>query len=131
MWNGAEAKRAGVATKSETKGFVPRREPRFTVPAFSVQIAVVLTCEGKKYKARLWDVSQSGCCIAIPEKEGCPDPGDLGKLVIRDPNGISNLEPEATVQWVDHVGSAYFVGFKYFKRMELEGTYLGAYAQKG
>jgi hypothetical protein len=122
---------AGVATRNQKGGFIPRKEPRFSVPAFSVQVAVVLTVDGKKYKARLWDVSLSGCCIAVPEKEGCPVPGDTGKLLIRDPNSLQDLQPEATVQWVDHVGSAYFVGFKYFERMELQSTFLGAYEQKG
>ncbi len=130
MRSGADATGAGVATRNEKKSFVPRKEPRFSVPAFSVQIAVVLDVDGQKYKARLWDVSLSGCCIAIPEKEGSPLPGDTGLLMIRDPNAVKNLEQDATVQWVDHVGSAYFVGFKYFRPMELQGTFLGAYEQK-
>ncbi|MCT0224857.1 PilZ domain-containing protein [Synechococcus sp. CS-1328] len=130
MWNGEGAMGAGVATRKEKKAFLPRREPRFSVPAFSVQIAVVFVVEGQKYKARLWDVSLSGCCIAIPDKEGSPVPGDYGRVFIRNPSTGEPISNDATVMWMDHVGSAYFVGCKYDKPIELEGTFLAIYEQK-
>ncbi|CAK6698034.1 hypothetical protein IFHNHDMJ_02349 [Synechococcus sp. CBW1107] len=130
MWRSAESRGSGVANRSEKKGFSPRKEPRFSVPAFSVQIAAILEIDGQQYKARLWDVSLSGCCIAIPDKEGSPVPGDHGQVLIRNPSPGDPLVSNATVMWMDHVGSAYFVGCKYDKPIELQGTFLSVYEQK-
>ena len=130
MWNGEGAMGAGVATRKQMKGYMPRKEPRFSVPAFSVQIAVVVVVDGQKFKARLWDVSLSGCCIAIPDKEGAPVPGDHGRVFIRNPSTGEPISSDATVMWMDRVGSAYFVGCKFDKPIELQGTFLAVYEQK-
>lgn len=64
------------------------------------------------------------------EPEGCPVAGDEGIVVMRDPDSVQDMKREARVQRIDHVGSTYFVGFKYLSPITLRDTFLGAYEQK-
>jgi hypothetical protein len=63
----------------------PRSEERFLLPAVTIWIPATLKARNGDLHGRLWDVSQSGCCLLFPPGSGLY-PGMAGPLMITHPS---------------------------------------------
>lgn len=105
----------------ERRGRIQRREPRYSVPTYSVQVAVEVFVDGESYNGLLWDISRSGACVRsfvpIPRGRNC-----LARFHKHASDEI--LECEARLIWSDAVLQAYFTGLHFHEPITSSHTFL-------
>ncbi len=108
--NEANTRPAGGVSSSPTKHHRPRRETRYTVPIFSIQIRAECFLGDQRYVGNLWDVSQYGACIRSVD----PIPGH-GRVRIRlhDHGTNDMVERLATMKWSEYVMNANYAGLTF------------------
>ncbi|MFN9872697.1 MAG: PilZ domain-containing protein [Cyanobacteriota bacterium] len=105
----------------DRRGRIQRREPRYSVPTYSVQVGVELFIEEQRYNGLLWDVSRSGACVRsflpIP-----PNPNCRARFFKHASETF--IECQARVIWSDAVMQAYFTGLEFHEPITSSATFL-------
>ncbi|MCS5699293.1 PilZ domain-containing protein [Cyanobium sp. FGCU-52] len=99
---------------------IQRREPRYSVPTYSVQVAVEVIIGGEPYSGLLWDISSGACIrsfVLIPPGRNC-----LARF--HKHAGDEILECEARLIWSDSVLQAYFTGLQFHEPITSSHTFL-------
>jgi hypothetical protein len=107
----------------EAKLPLKRREPRYTVPVFSVRIMAELITTTGIYHGGLWDISTCGACIQsyemIPTGIACT-------LRLHQHAGSQVVERQARLLWSDDVMRAHYVGMSFEEPIQVDSsTFLG------
>lgn len=111
------------ASRDSGDGQIPRREPRFVVPAISISIQVDLLVPPDLFVGRLWDVSQSGACLLFPAR--CQiQPGMAGALTIHHPSVGSSIHTRAVLLWTDRLNTVVYAGAFFQEPVRFEQTFL-------
>jgi len=100
---------------------IQRREPRYCVPIYSVQVAVEVFINDERYNGLLWDISRSGACVRsfapIPPGSHC-----LARFHKHASDEI--LDCEARLIWSEAVMKAYFTGLHFYEPITSATTFL-------
>lgn len=100
---------------------IQRREPRYSVPTYSVQVGVEVFIAGERYNGLLWDISRSGACVRsfvhIPPGRNC-----LARFHKHCSDEI--IECEARLIWSDAVLQAFFTGLYFLEPITSSSTFL-------
>jgi c-di-GMP-binding flagellar brake protein YcgR len=105
----------------DRRGRIQRREPRYSVPTYSVQVGVELFIEEQRYNGLLWDISRSGACV----RSFVPIPtGHLGPVRFLQHASETFIECQARVIWSDPVLQAYFTGLAFLEPITSSSTFL-------
>lgn len=119
----AESGFGAQASEASGDGQIPRREPRFVVPAISISIQVDLLVPPDLFVGRLWDVSQSGACLQFPAR--CQiRPGMAGALTIHHPSVGSSIHTRAVLLWTDRLKNVVYAGAFFQEPVRFEQTFL-------
>jgi len=105
----------------DQRGRIQRREPRYSVPTYSVQVGVEVFIAGERDNGLLWDISRSGACVRsfvhIPPGRNC-----LARFHKHCSDEI--LEGEARLIWSDTVLQASFTGLNFHEPITSSSTFL-------
>jgi hypothetical protein len=104
-------------------GPIPRREPRFVVPAISISIQIDFEVPPDLFIGRLWDVSQSGACLLFPARFAVR-PGMAGGLTIHHPSVGSSIQTRAKLLWTDRLNNVVYAGALFQESVPFEQTFL-------
>jgi hypothetical protein len=101
---------AAGPSSDPTRHHKPRKESRYTVPIFSIQIRAECFLGDKRYVGNLWDVSQYGACIRSVE----PIPGrGRVRICLHDHGTNDMVERMATMKWAEYVMNAHYAGLTF------------------
>lgn len=105
----------------DRRGRIQRREPRYSVPIYSVQVGVELFIEEQRYNGLLWDISRSGAClrsfVPIPPHHNC-----LARFYKHASDEF--IECQARLIWSDAVLQAHFTGLEFHEPITSSATFL-------
>lgn len=102
---------------------LPRREPRFIVPAISVCIEVEFQPDNTLVIGRLWDISHAGACLLFPIRHAVAV-GQRGALILKPPSIGVPIHTRAEILWVDRLRMASYVGALFLDTVPFEHTFL-------
>lgn len=102
---------------------LPRREPRFIVPAISVCIEVEFQPGNTLVIGRLWDISHAGACLLFPIRHAVAV-GQRGSLILKPPSIGEPIRTRAELLWVDRLRMASYVGALFLETVPFEHTFL-------
>lgn len=105
----------------DRRGRVQRREPRYSVPTFSVHVHVDLFIGGDTHNGLLWDISRSGACV----RSHVPlPPGSIGLARFHKYASDEILDLDARLVWCDMVTRVYFAGLSFHEPITSSSTFL-------
>lgn len=112
-----------------SSSLIPRREQRHLLPFASVQLVAEVRAAGSDPAAdawvgHLWDVSESGACLCVPEALTHPEVAGPLQLRILPPGGGPALELPCRLIWRDSVHGAHFLGLELAEPLALASTFL-------
>lgn len=98
-----------------------RREPRYAVPTYSVQIQVEVFVGDQRYTGLLWDISRSGACV----RSFTPIPFNChARVRFHKHASQETIECESELIWSDAVMRAYFTGLHFDEPITSTQTFL-------
>ncbi len=108
----------------------PTRLPRFSLPSgmaqVTVQLELVSAHSVEPIVGRLWDISHSGGCIALPGLRRIVVPAG-SRLQLRDPMSQAVLRLEAELRWCTPLSHSTFVGMLFTGGLAPAQTFLASY----
>ena len=106
------------------------RLPRFSLPSGMAQVTVqleVVTARGvDPFVGRLWDISHTGGCIALPGNRQIVVPAG-SRLQMRDPMSQALYRLEAELRWCTALSHSTFVGMLFTGGLSPAETFLATY----